>query len=141
MDPPLEFNRISQKQGRKAALIWLAQVQAGVSLEQMDQWVETFLKEQPFKIFWFQKYLIEWMVSKNIIVFIVSSSLKWVLDQALQKYPIPKNNIIGVQTRVEKGVITDKPVWPTPIHKDKVLSFQKKKSRNSSSICSWQYFI
>ena len=126
MDPSLEFNRIAKERGRKAALIWLAQIQSGVSLEQMNGWVKDFLKENPFKIFRFQKYLIEWMVSKSISVFIVSSSLKWILDQALQKWPIPKDNVIGVQTWVEKGIITDKPIWPAPIHADKVSSFQKR---------------
>ena len=125
-DPFKEFNRLSQERGRKIALMWLAQIQAGVSLKQMKEWVQSFLKENPFPVFRFQKNLIEWMGSKNISVFVVSSSLKWILDQALTIYSIPRNNIIGVKTQVEGGIITDKPLLPAPIHADKVLAFQKE---------------
>ena len=77
-------------------------------------------------MFLFQKNLIDWLMSKNVPIFIVSSSLKWVLDQALQGYNIPKENIIGLCTLVEKGIITHKPVLPASIHKEKVEAFQKK---------------
>ena len=125
-DPQAEFNRIDTERGRKAALLWLAQIQSGFSLEKLNYWISNFLHENPFKIFVFQKNLIDWLISKNVSVFIVSSSLKWVLDQTLQGYNIPRENIIGVQTLVEKGLITSKPVLPTPIHEEKVQAFQKK---------------
>ncbi|MDE0119417.1 MAG: haloacid dehalogenase-like hydrolase [Bdellovibrionales bacterium] len=133
-DPFVEFNRLSQEKSRKIALMWLAQIQSGVSLEQMEEWVKDFLKENPFSVFRFQKNLIEWMVSKNISVFVVSSSLKWVLDQALKAYPIPKNNIIGVKTQVEGGIITDKPIQPAPIHADKVEAFQRQQLKKQAPI-------
>ena len=125
-DPPAEFNRIREQKGRKAALLWLAQIQSGISLETLNQWILDFLRENPFKVFLFQKHLIEWLISKNVHVFVVSSSLKWVLDQALQKYNIPKENIIGVQTLVQQGFITSQAVLPPPIHKEKVQAFQEK---------------
>ncbi|MYE07155.1 MAG: hypothetical protein F4X95_00125 [Oligoflexia bacterium] len=133
-DPFTAFNRLSLEKDRKTALMWLAQIQSGVPLEQMKEWVQGFLKENPFPVFRFQKNLIEWMRSKNISVFVVSSSLKWVLDQALKAYPIPRNNIIGVKTQVEKGMITHKPHWPAPIHADKVAAFQKEQQKKPAPI-------
>ena len=115
-----------KKKGRRAALIWLAQIQSGFSLKKVNQWVSNFLHENPIKIFLFQKHLINWLINNKVNVFIVSSSLKCVLDQALQEYNIPKENIIGVQTLVKEGILTNKPVLPAPIHKEKVLSLQEK---------------
>ena len=126
LDPQAEFDYIKVEQGRKAALLWLAQVQSGLSLETLNHWIADFLQKNPLKIFLFQKHLIDWLMNRNVSVFVVSSSLKWVLDQALQIYNIPKENIIGVQTLVEEGVITDKLVLPAPVHQEKVQAFQKK---------------
>lgn len=125
-DPQAEFNRIDKEQGRKAALLWLAQIQSGFSIEKLNHWISSFLHKNPFKIFLFQRKLIDWLISKNVSVFVVSSSLKWVLDQALQGYNIPRKNIIGVRTLVEHGFITSKPVLPTPIHEEKVQAFQEE---------------
>ena len=124
-DPLGSFNRIRDQYGKNIALRFPAQAQAGLSLDQLNEIIAGFFKENPLKVFVFQKKLIEWLHQKNIPVFIVSASLKWVLDYALKSYPIPKENIIGVQTLVEKGVITDKLVLPASIHKDKPLALKK----------------
>ena len=124
-DPLGKFDRIREQYGKNIALQFPAQAQAGLSLSDLNQIIEEFFKENPLKVFIFQKKLIEWLYQKNIPVFIVSASLKWVLDYALESYPIPKENIIGVQTLVEKGVITDQLVLPTSIHNDKPLALKK----------------
>ena len=54
------------------------------------------------------------------------SSLKWVLDEAIPKgYPIQCQNIIGVETKVLHGKITDQVVKPAPIQEDKPLAFHR----------------
>ena len=123
-DPQSEFHRIQKEHSRKQALIWLAQVQAGFSLQELHQYIGDFLAKNPFKMFAFQQELIKWCLQNKVEVFVVSSSLKWVLDQALEPYHIPKKNIIGVQTQIQKGIITDKPILPAPIHTNKVSAFQ-----------------
>ena len=124
-NPRADFDRICKEQSRDSALLWLAQIQSGFSMDQMENWVQDFLKKSNVEIFLFQKKLINWLIDRNVQVFIVSSSLKWILNKALQKYDFPEENIIGVETKVEKNIITDKVVFPAPINKDKVLAFQK----------------
>jgi phosphoserine phosphatase len=125
-DPQSEFDRICQEKGKRAALIWLAQIQSGFSLDQIKKCVSDFLEENPFKVFLFQKNLIHWLMDNKVNVFVVSSSLKCVLDQALQGYDIPKENIIGVQTLIKDGMATSEPMLPTPIIKEKVSSLLEK---------------
>lgn len=134
--PQEDFDRVRVTKGKKQALCWLAQVQAGISLEQMRMWVSDFLREKPVKVFPFQKCLIDWLIRKNVQVFVVSSSLKWVLTEALKSYGLLEENIIGVETLVEKGVITDKLVLPPPIHKDKVEAFKRKTSGACPIFCA-----
>lgn len=125
-NPQAEFDRIRKEKSKRDALLWLAQIQSGLSLKQINQWVFDFLRENPFEVFLFQKDLINWLVENKVDVFIVSSSLKCVLDQALQGYNILPENIIGVQSMTERGIITNKPVLPAPIHKEKVLSLLER---------------
>ncbi len=134
--PQEDFDRVRVTKGKKQALCWLAQVQAGISLEQMKGWVSDFLRTKPFEVFLFQKCLIDWFIRKNVQVFVVSSSLKWVLAKALEGYGIPGENIIGVETLVEKGLITDKLVLPAPIHKDKVSAFKRSTSGARPIFCA-----
>ena len=130
--PFSEFDSIYNLQGRKQALIWLAKAQAGFSLKTLKLWAKDFLREHPVKMFSFQKNLIKWLTKKKVKIFIVSSSLTWVLEQALEGYNIP--HIIGVETLVENGTITDKPVLPAPVGKDKVLAFKRKAGESSLPI-------
>ena len=130
-DPQREFDRVLKKEGKKAALLWLAKIQAGFSLKEFKQQVKCFLQETPVKSFLFQKHLINWLITENIQIFVVSSSLKWVLDEAVQKFNIPAENIIGVETKIVRGIITDQLILPAPIHKDKVKAFQNKSKETS----------
>lgn len=125
-DPQKEFEYVLKTEGKKAALLWLAKIQTGFSIEEFKHHVKGFLKEKPFRIFSFQKRLIDWLVARNVQIFIVSSSLKWVLDEALKEYSIPLKNIIGVKTKIEKGIITNKLILPAPVHTDKVEAFKNR---------------
>ena len=125
--PQKQFDSVLAKQGRKSALIWLAQSLAGFSLKEVYSWAEDFLKENPLKVFPFQKKLIQFFHSKNIPVFIVSSSVQWVLEPALKVFNIPQENIIGVRTLASsEGVITAEAVRPAPIQGDKIKALLKK---------------
>jgi len=125
-DPQKQFDHIQQTQGKKRALQWIACIQAGTFLDDMKQWVKDFLKQTPPQPFIFQQHLIRWLQANNVTIFIVSSSLKWILDQVMQIYSIPSDQVIGVETQVESGVITDRLILPTPIQEDKPKSLQSR---------------
>ncbi len=125
--PQKQFNRIQQLEGKKSALQWLASIQVGCPLVRMQKWVKDFLKLYPPQPFLFQKHLINWLCKHHVEVFIVSSSLKWVLDPAVRDYyPIPKDHIIGVETKIQKGSLTNQLIHPAPIQEDKVLALKKR---------------
>lgn len=124
LDPHAEFDAICTQSGKTTALLWLAQIQKGILLKTLNQEIQEFLHNNTFKVFRFQKQLIHWLISKNVQVFVVSASLKWVLDYALQGYNIPSTNIIGVETKVQQGIITDQIILPPSIHTEKVQAFK-----------------
>ncbi len=120
------FNLIVKENGRKYALIWLAQILDGFKLTEVQKWVKQFFTENPLKAFLFHKCTIEFLHSKNIPVYIVSSSIQWVLEEALKKFNIPPHRIIGVRTIVQNGIITDQPVLPAPVHENKIKALHEK---------------
>ena len=123
-NPQQVFDDIKQNKSKKNALHWLAIAQAGHYLTDIKQQAIDFLKQHPVKPFLFQQHLIEWLIKHKVSVFVVSSSLKWVLDEAVPKmYPIQCQNIIGVETKISRGKITDQLIQPAPIQEDKPLAF------------------
>lgn len=122
-DPSSEFNRVFKEQGKRAALLWLIQIQVGTPLHILNQSIKEFLKPS-ITIFSFQKNLIHWLISQKVNVYIVSSSLKLILEEALKEFNIPSENIIGINAEVQNGIITDKVIFPAPINVEKVQAFQ-----------------
>ncbi len=128
-DPQKKFNSLlDTKDHRRRALTWLALVMSGFEEREVKKWGKDFLKNFPLKPFAFQQELIGWFLKQGGEVFVVSSSVRWVLEEAVSRcFPLlKKENIIGVETYVEKGVITDKLVEPTPVQDEKVKSLLKK---------------
>ena len=120
-----DFQFLCEKKGRSKGLCWLSQIQAGQTLENLNNNITDFLKQNPVRFFDFQKDLINWFKKYNVKVFIVSSSLKWVLDLALKNF-IPSSQIIGVETKVENGIITNEVLFPAPVFAEKVPAFLTK---------------
>ena len=120
------FNSVVKKKGRKHALEWLAQILSGLKLTEVQSWVKQFFIENPLQAFLINKCVIEFLHSKNIPVYIVSSSVQWVLEEALKAFHIPTERIIGVQTIVQNGIITDKLILPAPVHENKIKALHKK---------------
>jgi len=125
-DPSFVFNQIRSQKGEKEAFLWLAKVQAGVLLDQFNDWVGDFLKKNSFQMFSFQEDILNFLRKKKVHIFVVSSSLKWTLVKVLKNYDIPPENIIGVETQVLNGKITDKAILPTSVEEGKVFALQKK---------------
>ena len=124
-EPQKTFNLLLQKNGRKTALSWLAQMLAGVKLTNIQSWVKLFFKEQPLTVFLIQKHLVDLLHSEKVPVYIVSSSIQWVLEEALKKFHIPKKRIIGVCTKIQNGIITDQLIQPPPIKEEKIKALHK----------------
>ena len=127
-DPVKEFLFHEKKPDRRDVLIWHAKAQAGLKLLDLEAQIKKFLEPSIFpKIFSFQLKLIDWFRKRKLKIFIVSSSLKWVLDEVLIRYGFLKEDILGVQTEVDdRGYITDRLLCPPPIASEKILAFKRK---------------
>lgn len=91
----------------RAAYLWLAQINAGKSLEQVRLWAaEAVRAASPIPIFEEQKKLISLFLSKGVQVYVITASVKWAVEPGASFLGIPAENVIGVETSVRENVIT-----------------------------------
>ena len=89
--------------------------QAGFKLEEFKFYCREALRENPLHPFPFQKNLLEYLHKKNLKIVVVSSSIKWLVEIAVQSCSFPVDEVLGVETRVEEGLISSELIRPAPI--------------------------
>lgn len=95
--------------GPGEAYLWLAQVLSGQMLEQARAWADdAVIANHPTPIFPEQKRLIEFLLSKGVHVMIVTASVKWAVEPGARLLGLTNENVIGIETFVENGRLTDK---------------------------------
>lgn len=97
----------------RAAYLWLAQINEGLELEKVRGMAEEcFLELEPYPYFESQRALIQQMHLLGIEVYVVTASVKWAVEPAAKRLGIPQERVLGVQTAVEKGLVTGKQLGP-----------------------------
>jgi HAD superfamily phosphoserine phosphatase-like hydrolase len=103
------------------AYLWLAQICQGQNLSTIQQWVrESVQALHPVPIFEPQKRLIEFLQKKEIDVYVVTASVKWAVEPGAALLGIPPDRVIGIETLVRDGLITDQQLGPISYRHGKV---------------------
>ncbi|WII70798.1 HAD family hydrolase [Bdellovibrio sp. 22V] len=90
------------------AYLWLAQICKGQSLQQIYSWAKAAVIEQaPLPIFLEQKKLIDLFLSRGVRVYVVTASVKWAVEPGAEMLGLRKEDVLGVETVVEKDLVTD----------------------------------
>lgn len=106
---PFEHYEDMKAENPEKAYLWLAQICKGQSLQQIHEWAIEGVKEQhPLPIFLQQKKLIDLFLSKGVKVYIVTASVKWAVEPGAEILGLTKDSVLGVETHVENGLISDK---------------------------------
>lgn len=110
----------------RSAYVWLAQINKGVALTQVRQWADqAFLSIQPNPIFEEQKKLIQILKNEGVQIFIVTASIKWAVEPGARTLGLANENVIGVETEIHNGVVSDTPVFPITYRNGKVEGLKK----------------
>lgn len=96
----------------RKAYLWLAQINEGHSDSDMLQWsrdnISDLKQNQSFNPFGFQRELVDYLLSQNVSVYVVTASIKWAVMGAVEELGLPKENVIGVSVTLDKeGCLTD----------------------------------
>ncbi len=92
----------------REAYLWLAQLNKGVSLTKVREWAQQAVTEaQPIPVFQEQQKLIEFLLGKNVEVFIVTASVKWAVEPGAQLVGLDSDHVIGIETKVQSSLVSD----------------------------------
>lgn len=108
-DPWAHYRQQKMKDGNpRPAYLWLAQINAGLQISQVRDWANQAVREyNPLPIFDSQKRLIDKLHEKGVHVYVVTASIKWAVEPGAHELGIPRDRVLGVETLIQNGVITD----------------------------------
>ncbi len=86
--------------------------QEGFSLEEFKIQSRQVLEKTPLQVFTFQKKLLKFLKEKEIFIYVVTASLKWLVEEAVKKYNLPIDKVLGMESHIENGKITSKLIEP-----------------------------
>lgn len=121
----------------RSAYVWLAQVNRGIQEIELQRWAhQAFNKIEPKPIFAEQKKLIELFLKHEVRVYIVTASIKWAVVPGAIALGLTADHVIGVETKVEGGSITDIPVLPITYRQGKVEALLLKTGNIKPFFCA-----
>ncbi len=90
------------------AFLWLAQIHKNKKISEVKKWAEQcFLQEKNYPYFESIKNLIEYLQFKGVEIIVVTASVKWAVEAPVKPLGIPAENVLGVTTKIENGIVTD----------------------------------
>lgn len=119
------------------AYVWLAQMNRGIQETELQKWAQqAFNRIEPKPIFSEQKKLIELFLKHSVRVYIVTASIKWAVVPGAIALGLTADHVIGVETKVEGGSITDIPVLPVTYRQGKVEALLVKTGNVKPFFCA-----
>lgn len=120
-DPWAHYQNLKVEQSHEVAYLWLAQINAGLPIEQVRAWAsEAVAKMHPVPLFKEIKELIALLKSLECEVYIVTASIKWAVEPGAALVGLGPQNVIGIETAVENGVVTERQKGPITYKRGKV---------------------
>lgn len=111
-DPWAHYKAL-KKPDPRVGYVWLAQINVGKTLEQVREWARQCFKEMsPWPVYESQKKFVAKLQSAGFEVFIVTASVKWAVEPFASLVGVDYDHVVGIETVVVDGVISEKPVLP-----------------------------
>lgn len=107
-DPWAHYHHLKDNVSHTVAYLWLAQILKGVPLSRVREWSEDALASRPLPIFEEQTQVIAKLQELEVEIYIVTASITWAVEPAARRLGLSDSQVIGIETAVVDGVVTDK---------------------------------
>lgn len=109
-DPWGHYSRWKASGDPRPAYLWLAQINKGRKFSEVQTWAQQAVETlAPLPVFEDQRRWIEILLNEGVEVFIVTASVKWAVEPGGRRLGIDEKHVLGVETAVENGLVTDRP--------------------------------
>lgn len=133
---PWEYYDTTKKVDPPKAYLWLAQISAGQNISTVKKWAKESLNHFEINIFEPQKKLIKKLIDNKFKVYIVTASVKWAVEPAAHLLGLSEDQVLGIETEVINGVVTDKQKGPITWRQGKAEGLLKVTNGLKPSLCS-----
>lgn len=111
---------------RIKAYYWLAQINVGKKLSQVQDWAADAIRDfGEVPILKSNQHLIQFLKKNGVEVFVVTASVKWAVEPAAALVGVDRDHVIGIETEVQNGVVSDRPVFPATYRQGKAEAILK----------------
>ena len=100
-------------------------IQAGFTLEEFHHHCRKALEETPLTPFPLQRELLSYLKARNHLIYVVTASLKLLVEEACRLYSLPVDKVLGAETALTNGKFTDQILRPFPFGPGKKTTFLK----------------
>ena len=119
------------------AYAWLAQINSGQRLTDVQNWAqEAFDEIMPKPIFSEQKKLIDLLLKHSVQTYIVTASIKWAVEPGAKALGLTSDHVVGIETQVVDGIITEKVLNPITYRQGKVDALLRKTGNIRPFLCA-----
>ena len=122
----------------REAYVWLAAINKGVPLAQVQQWCHEAVKEaEPIPVFSEQQKLIQLLQKKGVEVYVVTASVKWAVEPGAERfYQIPNKYVLGIETHINEGFVTERSAGIVTYRQGKVDALLEATKGRKPFLCS-----
>ncbi len=109
---------------------WMATQLAGFELRELEALCMSYYREHyASKVFEAQAGLIDMLHREGWDVWAVSASPRWMVQAGVLDLGIPFDRVLGIETHVEEGKLTDRLIFPITSGEGKVEAIKKRIGR------------
>lgn len=106
---PWEYYETMKAKDAPTAYLWLAQICKQQKIEVVQEWARQAVASiKPLPILLPQKKVIELFLSKGVQIYIVTASIKWSVEAGAELVGLGPENVLGVHTEINEGIVSDK---------------------------------
>lgn len=105
----------------RPAYLWLAQINSGHSLRQVRSWAQSAVDSiSPLDIFPDVSRIIRYLQAEKVSIYIVTASVRWAVEPGAAALGISEDHVLGIETAVRQGEVTDEPAGTITYREGKV---------------------
>lgn len=110
----------------RPAYLWLAQINQGQPFSRVQKWAdEAVAQYESLPIFEDQQKWIELLQKAGVEIYVVTASVRWAVIPGARKLGIASDHVLGVETSIEDGRVTDQRAGYMTYREGKAEALQK----------------
>ena len=112
---PWAYYQNLYRTNRDQCYLWLAQINAGQSIQQVRKWAKESVTTHMHEMGEFigQKHVIAHMIQRGVRVYIVTASVRWAVEPAARLFGVDPDFVVGIETLIDpSGNVTAEPAGP-----------------------------